>query len=517
MADKNGPHASRYPYKAYLWTVLLVGCIVGLIVMIYGRSYFGNGVVLWGARLLAVAVVLIALIGLIRSGYHYEWTGFGAAEVSKAGEKEIRPRKTLWDWLDLLIVPVVLAVGALWFSWAQEDRQREIESRRAQAALQVEKQRAQGEAMQTYFNQMDTLLLEKDLRNAERTLARARTITVLERVDSSHTATIMQFLGEAKLVQRVDGRGPIIGLSGADLRHADLDNADLGHADLVGADLEGADLEGADLDNADLDNADLDNADLDNADLDNADLDNANLHKASLRRAKLDGVALSYADLSHADLGYADLSYADLSWANLSWSNLDWAVLREASLLDTNLSDADLFRANLNGATTTEGPQTIQAQARSFEGATMPNGQSVRSFENLSTTHMKEPISYEQTPPVGGPHAEKWQNCGFYSKPVHNENAVHSLEHGAVWITYRSDLPQDQVGKLQDLAHSQTYILISPYPDLPSPVVASAWGKQMKLEGADDPDLARFVQAYRQDQHAPEPESACTNGVGSPE
>ena len=130
--------------------------------------------------------------------------------------------------------------------------------------------------------------------------------------------------------------------------------------------------------------------------------------------------------------------------------------------------------------------------------------------------HTEGDVDYAQTPPAGGEHNPVWQNCGFYDEPVADENAVHSLEHGAVWITYSPDLSQDQVDQLRDLAHSQTYVLVSLYPDLPSPVVASAWGKQLRLESADDPDLERFVRAYRQGPQTPEPGAVCTGGIGQP-
>ena len=130
--------------------------------------------------------------------------------------------------------------------------------------------------------------------------------------------------------------------------------------------------------------------------------------------------------------------------------------------------------------------------------------------------HTQEDVHYAQTPPAGGEHNSVWQNCGFYEKPVIEERAVHSLEHGAVWITYSPDLPQEQVDRLRDLAQSQTYILVSPYPGLDSPVVASAWGKQMSLERADDPDLERFVRAYRQGPQTTEPGAVCTRRFGKP-
>ncbi len=156
----------------------------------------------------------------------------------------------------------------------------------------------------------------------------------------------------------------------------------------------------------------------------------------------------------------------------------------------------------------------IVLDVREQAGSTAPNG--VTSYSNLSRSHTDEPVNYPQTPPVGGSHDPVWQNCGFYSKPVHNENAVHSLEHGAVWITYRPDLPGGQVETLRDLAQGQTYILVSPYPDLPSPVVASAWGKQLRLDSPSDSRLEQFVNTYRQGPQTPEPGAACTGGVGSP-
>ena len=130
--------------------------------------------------------------------------------------------------------------------------------------------------------------------------------------------------------------------------------------------------------------------------------------------------------------------------------------------------------------------------------------------------HTQADVDYEQSPPAGGEHNDVWQNCGYYAEPVRDENAVHSLEHGAVWITYSPDLSEDEVERLRDIAESQTYILVSPYEGLPSPVVASAWSKQLSLESAEDPDLERFIGAYRQGPQTPEPGAVCTGGIGQP-
>ena len=130
--------------------------------------------------------------------------------------------------------------------------------------------------------------------------------------------------------------------------------------------------------------------------------------------------------------------------------------------------------------------------------------------------HTEGDVDYPQTPPAGGAHNPVWQNCGFYDEPVRDENAVHSLEHGAVWITYLPDIPQDETEHLRDLAESNNYVLVSPYPDQNSPVVATAWGKQLSLESAEDSDLERFVNAYAQGPQTPEPGATCSGGIGDP-
>ena len=131
--------------------------------------------------------------------------------------------------------------------------------------------------------------------------------------------------------------------------------------------------------------------------------------------------------------------------------------------------------------------------------------------------HVTTKVDYPQTPPAGGPHNPVWLNCGIYDSPVPNENAVHDLEHGAVWITYRPDLPTAQVATLTAKARElKTYVDVSPYPGLSAPVVVSAWGKQLQLPTASDPRLNKFIAAFRLSANAPEPGAACTGGTGTP-
>lgn len=140
----------------------------------------------------------------------------------------------------------------------------------------------------------------------------------------------------------------------------------------------------------------------------------------------------------------------------------------------------------------------------------------VVTYTGLARTHVSGTVKYAQNPPVGGPHNPVWLNCGIYDAPVPNENAVHSLEHGAVWITYQPNLPSKQVATLRSLVSGHSYVILSPYPGLPAPVVASAWGLQLKVQSANDPRIAQFIKKYEQGPQTQEPGAPCSGGTGTP-
>ncbi len=140
----------------------------------------------------------------------------------------------------------------------------------------------------------------------------------------------------------------------------------------------------------------------------------------------------------------------------------------------------------------------------------------VKTYPAQSRNHTTAAVKYAQNPPVGGDHAPVWLNCGVYTAPVPAENAVHDLEHGAVWITYRPGLSRTQLDPIRKLAASQPYLTVSPYKGLPAPIVASAWGVQLRLKSASDPGLAAFVAKYAQGPQTPEPGAPCSGGVGNP-
>jgi hypothetical protein len=150
------------------------------------------------------------------------------------------------------------------------------------------------------------------------------------------------------------------------------------------------------------------------------------------------------------------------------------------------------------------------------------NGPKARA---LPHQHVPGPVRYSVTPPVGGDHNPTWMNCGVYTKPVPVERAVHNLEHGAVWITYRPSLPKSEVNQLTDFVKGQKtvastgsrYMDLTPYPGLPAPIVASSWGFQLRLNSPADPRLQRFVNLLRvSPKYTPEYGGPCTGGVGTP-
>lgn len=134
----------------------------------------------------------------------------------------------------------------------------------------------------------------------------------------------------------------------------------------------------------------------------------------------------------------------------------------------------------------------------------------VKSF-TVKSEHVSGTLKYAQDPPAGGPHNPIWLNCGTYDEKVPNENVVHSMEHGAVWVTYDPALSSSEVKQLREQVPAE-YGVLSPYPGLKDPVVASAWGKQFRADGVDDPGIKSFISEYTQGSQAPEPGASCSGG-----
>jgi hypothetical protein len=132
----------------------------------------------------------------------------------------------------------------------------------------------------------------------------------------------------------------------------------------------------------------------------------------------------------------------------------------------------------------------------------------------LTRNHVEGPVEYKIAPPVGGDHNTIWQNCqgDVYAAQIANEHAVHSLEHGAVWITYRPNLPAAQVDALADKVRGNDYMLMSPYPGLDKAVSVQAWGFQLKVDDASDERIDKFIRGYVR-KSSVEPGATCGQGI----
>ncbi|GAA2975288.1 hypothetical protein JOD63_000466 [Microbacterium terrae] len=136
----------------------------------------------------------------------------------------------------------------------------------------------------------------------------------------------------------------------------------------------------------------------------------------------------------------------------------------------------------------------------------------VETFEHTAN-HVDGDVAYEQTPPAGGDHNAIWLNCGVYTEPVPNVNAVHSLEHGAVWVTYDpAQVSEGDIAAL-DAKLPSTYTILSPYEGMDTPIAVSAWNAQLKVDSADDERIDEFITAFWQSTNAPEPGAACSGGL----
>jgi len=312
--------------------------------------------------ILVGTVVLVVAIALIIIEVWFYGTGFnGYTQVSTihtisgptAGTvtrtELYQPGKTLWDWMQLLFIPVVLAVAGFWFNHRERKaaelrsgNERKAAELRAKTESDIAEDNQREEALKEYIDKISELLLHEKLRESKpvdevRTIARVLTLTVVRRCDAERKGSVLLFLHEAGLIDTLKG---IIDLDGAFLWEANLSSATLSFANLSKANLSGANLS------------------------------KAFVWEANLHFANLSGANLSKAFLNGADLSAANLSGANLKGASLSGANL-LSDLPDAELSGARLDGARLDGADLDGAEVTE--EQLK-KAKTLKGATMPDG-----------------------------------------------------------------------------------------------------------------------------------------------
>jgi uncharacterized protein YjbI with pentapeptide repeats len=330
------------------------------------RASWGRSRALVGGNPLAVLLAAAFLLWLIptllvtiRAGR----TGFGA--------------RSLWDWLDLLIVPLALAVLALYLNRSERAAERRAAEQRAMTEREIAATARHQATLEAYYDRMAELmlppheLLDSAAGSPVRVIAQARTLAALRSLDARRVSQLARFLAGAGLSAR---EKPLIDFQGADLSGASFAGANLSRLNLAGINLAGADLRGADLSESDLSGADLSQAALPEANLSSAILTSADLSETDLREADLSDAQASGAILGHARLGGAYLLRADLTRAVLVNADLCEAHLYDADLGEARLAGADLSGVDLLGDLFGKKLLLLSLRDADLTGATMPDG-----------------------------------------------------------------------------------------------------------------------------------------------
>ena len=289
-------------------------------------------------KLIRILIVLLLFIGgsiFVTYAYEFQlsWTGFNASQGPNV--QQYQPTKTLWDWLQLLFVPIVLSVAAYWFNRVNSEREQKLGILRdkTERAIALDSQRAA--LLQDYLDRMSDLLIGQKLCDPQtsseaRHVARARTLIVLPQLDDKRKGRLIQFLYESQLL--------ILGTSNCiPLHNADLSGANLSGFDLMGINLTGADLSKTQLKDTNLSEAQLQGTCLHEADLSGATLRSTNLCNADLSRAKLNG-----ARLQEAKLLQANLSQAQFAWTVVTKADFSDAIINGIKIEETAFDDAIL-------------------------------------------------------------------------------------------------------------------------------------------------------------------------------
>lgn len=294
-----------------------------------------NSIKLAVALLLALAA--IGLLGLlISAAYRISWLGFSERPAPPEG---LEPAKTLWDWMELCIAPLFLAIIAsfiaLWFS-----RQQRI------AAKRSELHQAYKVVLESFLDRMTQFLVEHSLRESPeesvvRDITRAWTLSSLRRLDGKHRSVILQFLNESGLITKGE---EILSLEGADLQNLWLTGFDLRNANLNGADMTGASV-------------DIEHDTEHVSYLAKPPLRVGNIHyMANLAESTLAGTRFYQARMGFTYLRdirapRADFRGADLNRSILAGADFNGAWFEGSNLQVANLAGADLRNAIFHGPT----------------------------------------------------------------------------------------------------------------------------------------------------------------------
>lgn len=220
---------------------------------------------------IGVFVLLLFGLVLVLLGYGESWTGFSSAPI----KADHTSKKLLWDWLDLLLVPLILVLGAFF-----------LENSRRKSELDTEADNQRQVILDNYFEKVFHVVSETnesilEISQTNRYLIRSRTLSALRQLDGHRKAVVLQFLYELGLI----GKDPVIVLNGADFTNSYLDNCTL-----MSCELRGGDFSGSSIREANLRGADLCACNFTNVDFSKTDMTGSNLEQSIIVKAIFDGV-----------------------------------------------------------------------------------------------------------------------------------------------------------------------------------------------------------------------------------
>ena len=170
----------------------------------------------------------------------------------------------------------------------------------------------------------------------------------------------------------------------------------------------------------------------------------------------------------------------------------------------------------------TEESATMPQQSGFPDKPAIPNDSGIEGVQTFPDKHeyhnhvTEVQVPEGNIPPAFGAHLSAWQNCGIYDQPIELGNVLHSMEHGAVWLTYAPGLSESQVADLQNIVRGHDFVLMSPYIPQTDPVVLTAWGVQLVIDSLPDERIAKFIDYYELGPQNPEPGAPCDGALGNP-
>lgn len=281
------------------------------------------------------------------------WTGIGSYVVE---DEKVIKGKTLWDLMELLLIPLGGAYIAFRFSKTLKKNEQKIAEQRAKSEQELSKDRQREDALQSYFNQISELLLRKDgdlkvskPKDEIRVVARTRTLSTLRMLDGTRKGQLLQFLKEANLIERDNS---IVSLENADLTNMQMNYGNLSNIELVKVKLSNSKLYGTNLSNSNLQKSDFwssslinvifDNSNLEGALFVDAVLDGAFFNSSHMKRCILTGASLGLITMNNTNLERADLTNAKLYWVSIGEVNFRNVNFKDAKMPDGKIYDPEI-------------------------------------------------------------------------------------------------------------------------------------------------------------------------------